>query len=144
MRFVPAAGALSPFCRHIRRVPVQPRRYAQGGGAPQERAPRFVTARVRACLPGYPLAHRSSREEGPHSGAALSARMSASSRSLFFPAHPDIGERLKVRGRRIVFNQLPGFRKREAIFAGIGQSLHIADAVIVVIRRKAERLFPQR
>lgn len=49
-----------------------------------------------------------------------------------------------MRGRRIVFNQLPGFRKREAIFAGIGQSLHIADAVIVVIRRKAERLFPQR
>ena len=143
MRFVPAAGALSPFCGHPPGVPVQPRRYAQGGGAPQESAA-FCDSQSAGVLTRLSVsASIVSRRRASFPRGAQRAHVSQQPIPVF-PAHPDIGERLKVRGRRIVFNQLPGFRKREAIFAGIGQSLHIADAVIVVIRRKAERLFPQR
>ena len=44
----------------------------------------------------------------------------------------------------VLGDQLPGFLQRECIHASIGQGFDIADTIIIVIRRKAARLFPER
>ena len=49
-----------------------------------------------------------------------------------------------MRLRGILRHQLSGFLEGKRIFTGIGQGFDIADTIIVVIRRKAQRFFPER
>lgn len=49
-----------------------------------------------------------------------------------------------MRLRGIFRHQPSGFLQGKRIHAGIGQGFDIADTIIIVIRRKAMRLFPER
>ncbi len=44
--------------------------------------------------------------------------------------------------RRIFRYQPLGFLQGKRVHAGIGESFYVADTILVVIRRKATRLFP--
>ena len=49
-----------------------------------------------------------------------------------------------MRLRGIFRHQQSGFLQGKRVHAGIGQGFDVADTIIVVIRRKATRLFPER